>query len=196
MKFDVEYPCKFPYFSLQMWDQDIFSYSDCLAQGGLNLGPHFREAYKQNRRYHVFEDLTDKSVRQRSEAVHAESTARIDEAERQDREAALKRSSESANAVAGRPGHAGPAAAGALRGDKLDPASKQLASSQQRGGAVESKDAFSMDDDDAAARRNARAFTGKDLYQSKQHADGLTAVVGGSTKAVVQGVATVGQMSF
>jgi len=54
MKFVVKYPCKFPYLTLQMWDQDLFKYNDCLAQGGLNLGAHFKQAYRQGGRYQVF----------------------------------------------------------------------------------------------------------------------------------------------
>lgn len=61
MKFRVKYPCKFPYLQMQMWDQDLFKYNDCLAQGGLNLGAHFKQAYREGGRYHVFQDLTEKA---------------------------------------------------------------------------------------------------------------------------------------
>lgn len=30
-----------------MWDKDIFKWNDCIAEGMLDLGRHFRRAYKK-----------------------------------------------------------------------------------------------------------------------------------------------------
>ncbi|CAM9280641.1 unnamed protein product [Ectocarpus sp. 8 AP-2014] len=37
---------KFPYLTLQMWDKDLL-WNDCIAEGMLDLGKHFRRAYKK-----------------------------------------------------------------------------------------------------------------------------------------------------
>ena len=54
MKWRVEYPNKFAYLTLQMWDKDLLKYSDCICQGQLNLNRFLRQAHKTGEPVEVF----------------------------------------------------------------------------------------------------------------------------------------------
>ncbi|EQC29478.1 hypothetical protein SDRG_12726 [Saprolegnia diclina VS20] len=65
MKFPValghkQHNSKFPYFKMQMWDKDIFSSNDCIAEGILDLSPHFKKVCQLKAPLQVFQDKTPK----------------------------------------------------------------------------------------------------------------------------------------
>ncbi|KAF0685797.1 Aste57867_22405 [Aphanomyces stellatus] len=65
MKFPVtlghkQHNSKFPYFKMQMWDKDIFSANDCIAEGILDMTPHFKQVCKLKAPLQVFQDKTPK----------------------------------------------------------------------------------------------------------------------------------------
>ncbi|CAK4072437.1 unnamed protein product [Aphanomyces euteiches] len=66
MKFPVtlghkQHNSKFPYFKMQMWDKDIFSSNDCIAEGILDMSPHFKKVCQLKAPYQVFQDKTPKT---------------------------------------------------------------------------------------------------------------------------------------
>ncbi|ETV80250.1 hypothetical protein H257_06591 [Aphanomyces astaci] len=65
MKFPVtlghkQHNSKFPYFKMQMWDKDIFSASDCIAEGLLDMSAHFKEVCKLKAPLQIFKDKKPK----------------------------------------------------------------------------------------------------------------------------------------
>ncbi|RHY24406.1 hypothetical protein DYB25_000601 [Aphanomyces astaci] len=65
MKFPVtlghkQHNSKFPYFKMQMWDKDVFSASDCIAEGILDMSPHFKKASMLKAPFQVFQDTKPK----------------------------------------------------------------------------------------------------------------------------------------
>jgi hypothetical protein len=55
MKFKTEWPNKFPYLTFQMWDQDIFKYSDVIAQSTiLDISKYLSEAFRTGEALQVF----------------------------------------------------------------------------------------------------------------------------------------------
>jgi len=47
MKFPLTVPCKLPKFKIQVWDKDILSPNDAIAEANLNLRSFFNKAYKK-----------------------------------------------------------------------------------------------------------------------------------------------------
>ena len=45
MQFKVDLPLKAPHLHLQLWDRDLLSYNDCIAETVLDLGAACRIAY-------------------------------------------------------------------------------------------------------------------------------------------------------
>ncbi|CAK4632712.1 unnamed protein product [Aphanomyces euteiches] len=65
MKFPVrlghkQHNSKYPYFKIQMWDKDIFSSNDCIAEGLLDMSPHFKQVCKLKAPFQVFKDKKPK----------------------------------------------------------------------------------------------------------------------------------------
>ncbi|OQR97039.1 hypothetical protein THRCLA_07103 [Thraustotheca clavata] len=65
MKFPValghkQHNSKFPYFKLQMWDKDIFSANDCIAEGILDLSTHFKKVCLTKSSLQIFQDKKPK----------------------------------------------------------------------------------------------------------------------------------------
>ena len=56
MKFNMELPQKFPYLHIQMWDRDIFSYNDCIAEAVLDMSAAFKRAFKLKKGFTMFQD--------------------------------------------------------------------------------------------------------------------------------------------
>ena len=55
MKFKTEWPNKFPYLTFQMWDQDIFKWSDVIAESTiLDISKSLAEAFRTGNAVHVF----------------------------------------------------------------------------------------------------------------------------------------------
>ncbi len=55
MKFKTEWPNKFPYLTFQMWDQDIFKWSDVIAESTiLDISKSLAEAFRTGSAVHVF----------------------------------------------------------------------------------------------------------------------------------------------
>ena len=55
MKFNMELPQKFPYLHIQMWDRDIFSYNDCIAEAVLDMSAAFKRAFKLKKGFIMFQ---------------------------------------------------------------------------------------------------------------------------------------------
>ncbi|KAF0685796.1 Aste57867_22404 [Aphanomyces stellatus] len=65
MKFPVtlghkQHNSKFPYFKMQMWDKDIFSSNDCIAEGIVDMTRHFKKVCQLKTSYQVFPDSAAK----------------------------------------------------------------------------------------------------------------------------------------
>ncbi|OQS02130.1 hypothetical protein THRCLA_05475 [Thraustotheca clavata] len=85
MKFPVvlghkQHNSKFPYFKLQMWDKDIFSSNDCIAEGIIDMQPHFQKVCKLQAPYQVYQDKTPRKKESASEAENNDAIRSIKEA--------------------------------------------------------------------------------------------------------------------
>ncbi|OQS01372.1 hypothetical protein ACHHYP_01203 [Achlya hypogyna] len=65
MKFPValghkQHNSKFPYFKLQMWDKDIFSANDCIAEGIIDMSAHFKKVCQLKSSLQIYQDKTPK----------------------------------------------------------------------------------------------------------------------------------------
>jgi len=59
MKFKLELPQKFPYLHVQIWDRDIFSYNDCIAEAVLDMSAAFKRAFKLKKGFVMFQEEKD-----------------------------------------------------------------------------------------------------------------------------------------
>ncbi|KAF0685790.1 Aste57867_22398 [Aphanomyces stellatus] len=65
MKFPVtlghkQHNSKFPYFKMQMWDKDIFSSNDCIAEGVVDMTTYFKQVCKLKAPLQIYKDTNPK----------------------------------------------------------------------------------------------------------------------------------------
>ncbi|KAF1772463.1 C2 domain [Phytophthora cactorum] len=66
---------KIPYFHIQGWDKDVLSANDAIGEHTLDLGPHFRRAYKLKSSVQVYED--DEETRKRKKKASSDDDAAV-----------------------------------------------------------------------------------------------------------------------
>ncbi|RHY35089.1 hypothetical protein DYB32_000418 [Aphanomyces invadans] len=80
MKFPVtlghkQHNSKFPYFKMQLWDKDIFSSNDCIAEGILDMSAHFKKVCQLKAPLQVFQDTKPKETAKETTAQQRDNDA-------------------------------------------------------------------------------------------------------------------------